>query len=91
MRKGTEMGMRGIAVGLALACGALCGYPAEEFVLVDDGRSACTIELTGDRQVDADIAFFTNGIVRMSGAELVVVPSCSGRVEAATSFLQLPL
>ena len=69
MRKGTEMGMRGIAVGLALVGGALYGYPAEEFVLVDDGRSACTIELTGDRQVDADIAFFTNGIVRMSGAE----------------------
>ena len=81
MRKGTEMGMMGIAVGLALVGGALYGYPAEGFVLVDDGRPVCTIELTGDRQVDADIAFFTNGIVRMSGAELVVVQSGSCRAD----------
>ena len=71
------MRLNGIVFGMALACGALRGYPAEEFVLVDDGRPACAIELTGDRQVDADIAFFTNGIVRMSGAELVVVGSGS--------------
>ena len=61
------------------------------FALVESGSPVCAIVATGNKTVDADIAFFTNTVARMSGAELAVVPSCSGRAESATSFLQLQL
>lgn len=84
------------AVGLLCWATSLTGCSANlptarDFVLVESGRSVCTVIATGDKTVDADIAFFTNSVARMSGAELVVVGSGSCRKDVADSALPLQL
>ena len=41
---------------------------AGDFALVADGKPTCVLLKTGNRTVDADIAFFADGIRRMTGA-----------------------
>lgn len=53
---------------------ALTGSSAT-FALVSDGRPVVEIVCPADRQVAADVAFFTNAVARCTGARLPVVSS----------------
>ena len=70
---------RGFVVVLsaaALAVGLYAGYATRsngDFALVSGGEPRCEIVVTGNALVDADIAFFTNAVKRVSGASLPVV------------------
>lgn len=47
------------------------------FWFVRDGKPVATLVATGDKKVDADIAFFTNAVRCCTGASLPVVGSCA--------------
>ena len=64
---------------------------SDDFALARNGQLACVLVATGNKTVDADIAFFTNAVARISGAELVVVQSGSCRKDVADSALPLQL
>ena len=68
---------------VVVLCGALsasgifaaeCREPAgpQGFSLVADGRPVSRLVATGNRQVDADLEFFSDAVERMSGAKLPV-------------------
>ena len=61
------------------------------FDVVRDGVPACSVIASGEKSVDAAAAFFTNAVHRVSGAEIVVVESCSCRKDVANSTLPLQL
>jgi len=50
-------------------------FGPKDFALVEAGAPKASVVLTGDRQVDADIAFFTNAVFRSTGVLLPVVAS----------------
>ena len=54
--------------GALLAGGCARG----DFAVAVDGEAKCRLEKTGVGRVDADIAFFTNAVFRMTGARLPV-------------------
>ena len=70
-----------------LAAVLLVGCDDAEFVFVMDGRPACEVVATGDETVDADIAFFTNAVARMTGAEVGVRQSGAAAGEVGNTVV----
>jgi len=48
------------------------GVADEPFALVADGKSTCVLQLTGNKTVDADSAFFVEGLRRITGGGIEV-------------------
>ena len=62
------------SIGALLTLSAACVQAsAPDFEIVSDGTPKASVVLAGDRQIDADVAFFTNAVFRSTGASLPVV------------------
>jgi len=68
--------LRLVSAGLVIAL--MSGCEDRGFVFVKGGRAVCEIVATGNKTVDADIAFFTNAVARMTGVKLPIVERASG-------------
>ena len=60
-------------VAVAIGAFCICTAHARGFQIAENGRPVVEIVQTGNAQVDADIAFFTNAVRRCTGASIPVV------------------
>ena len=69
-------------VAVAIGAFCICTAHARGFQIAENGRPVVEIVQTGNAQVDADIAFFTNAVRRCTGASIPVVCRRSGGKDA---------
>ena len=75
------MSIKALCTCVVLSGAAGLSAGAAGFPIVEQGKPAVSLVKTGDKQVDADIDFFSNAVWRCTGANLPVVaaPAKDGR------------